>query len=49
LLDSVLHDATAPALSDAQRAEFRARLAHHRAHEEPVLMLDDICRRLTGG
>jgi putative addiction module component (TIGR02574 family) len=50
LLDSVLHDATAPALSDAQRAELRARLAHHRAHaEEPVATLDDIRRRLTGG
>jgi putative addiction module component (TIGR02574 family) len=42
--------ATAPALSDAQRAELRARLAHHRAHpEEPVVTLDDIRRRLTGG
>jgi putative addiction module component (TIGR02574 family) len=50
LLDSVLHDATAPALSDAQRDELRARLAHHRAHpEEPVVTLDDIRRRLTGG
>jgi putative addiction module component (TIGR02574 family) len=50
LLDSVLHDATAPALSDAQRAELRARLTHHRAYpEEPVVTLDDIRRRLTGG
>ena len=50
LLDSVLHDATAPALSDAQRAELTARLTHHRApSEEPVVTLDDIRRRLTGG
>jgi putative addiction module component (TIGR02574 family) len=48
LLDSVLHDATAPALSEAQRDELRARLAHHRAHpHEPGVTLDDIRRRLT--
>ena len=47
LLDSVLHDATAPELSDAQRTELRARLAHHRAHrDEPGVTLDDIRRRL---
>ncbi len=48
LLDSVLHDATAPALSDAQRTELRARLTHHREHpDEPGVTLDDIRRRLT--
>ena len=31
LLDSVLHDATAPPLNDAQRDELKARIAHHRA------------------
>lgn len=40
LLDSVLHDAAAPELSDAQRDELRARLAHHRAHpDEPGVTL----------
>jgi putative addiction module component (TIGR02574 family) len=49
LLDSVLHDATAPPLSDAQRDELRARVAHHRAHpDEPAVTLDDIRRKLTG-
>jgi putative addiction module component (TIGR02574 family) len=49
LLDSVLHDSAAPALSDAQRDELRDRLAHHRAHpDEPGVTLDDIRRRLTG-
>jgi putative addiction module component (TIGR02574 family) len=48
LLDSVLHDAAAPELSDAQRDELRARLAHHRAHpDEPGVTLDDIRRKLT--
>jgi len=50
LLDSVLHDADAPPLSDAQRDELRARLAHHRAHpDEPGVTLDDIRRKLIGG
>jgi putative addiction module component (TIGR02574 family) len=49
LLDSVLHDAAAPAVSDAQREELRARLAHHRAHpDEPTVTLDDIRRKLVG-
>lgn len=49
LLDSVLHDATAPPLSDPQRHELRDRLAHHRAHpDEPGITLDDIRRKLTG-
>jgi putative addiction module component (TIGR02574 family) len=48
LLDSVLYGAAAPELSDAQRDELRARLAHHRAHpDEPGVTLDDIRRKLT--
>ena len=47
LLDSVLHDAAAPDLSDAQRRELRERLAHHRAHpDEPSVTFDDIRRKL---
>ena len=50
LLDSVLHDATASAPSDAQRRELSARLAHHRAHpDEPGLTLDEIRRKLVAG
>jgi putative addiction module component (TIGR02574 family) len=49
LLNSVLHDATAPPLNDAQRNELKARVAHHRAHpDEPAVTLDDIRRKLTG-
>jgi putative addiction module component (TIGR02574 family) len=49
LLDSVLHDATAPPLSDAQRQELRERLDHHRAHpDEPGVTLEDIRRKLSG-
>jgi putative addiction module component (TIGR02574 family) len=49
LLDSVLHDAAAPELSDAQRNELRVRLAHHRAHpDEPGVTLDEIRRKLVG-
>jgi putative addiction module component (TIGR02574 family) len=32
LIASAEAEASAPAISDAQRAELRARLAHHRAH-----------------
>ncbi|MBY0318921.1 MAG: addiction module protein [Reyranella sp.] len=47
LLDSVLHDAAAPPLSDTQREELRARLAHHQAHpDDPGVTLDDIRRKL---
>jgi putative addiction module component (TIGR02574 family) len=47
-LTCCLHDAAAPELSDAQRDELRARLAHHRAHpDEPGVTLDDIRRKLT--
>ena len=47
LLDSVLHDAAAPNLSDGQRRELRERLDHHRANpDEPGVTLDDIRRKL---
>jgi putative addiction module component (TIGR02574 family) len=47
LLDSVLHDAAAPDLSDAQRRELRERLAHHRANpDEPGATLHHIRRKL---
>ena len=50
LLDSVLHEAAAPAPSEAQRRELGARLAHHRAHpDEPGLTLDEIRRKLVAG
>ncbi len=50
LLDSVLHDASAPPITDAQRRELRARLVHHRSHpDEPTTTLDDIRRRLLAG
>jgi putative addiction module component (TIGR02574 family) len=49
LLDSVLHDQSAPPVTDAQRAELRARLAHHQAHpEEPGVTLAEIRRKLIG-
>ena len=48
LLDSVLHDAAAPAPNDKQRDELRARLAHHRANpDEGGVTLEDIRRKLT--
>lgn len=34
LLDSVASEAFSPPVTDEQRAELRARLAHHRAHPE---------------
>lgn len=49
LLDSILHDESAPPLSDAQRRELRERLAHHRSNPgEPGVTLDAIRRRLAG-
>ena len=49
LLDSVLHDQSAPPVTDAQREELRARLAHHRAHPgEPGVTLAEIRRKLIG-
>lgn len=48
LLDSVLHDQSAPPLSDAQRRELRERLAYHRSNPgEPGATLDAIRRRLV--
>jgi len=48
LLDSVLHDESAPPLSDAQRRELRERLAHHRSEPgEPGVTLDAIRRKLV--
>jgi putative addiction module component (TIGR02574 family) len=38
-----------PALSEAQRAELRARLAHHRAHPDaPGVTLQELKARLLG-
>ena len=49
LLDSVLHDESAPALSDAQRHELRERLAHQRSEPgESGVTLEAIRRRLLG-
>lgn len=49
LLDSVLHDQSAPPISDAQKHELRERLAHHRAHpNDSVVTLEDIRRKLVG-
>jgi putative addiction module component (TIGR02574 family) len=50
LLDSVLHDQSAPPVTEEQRSELRARLAHHRAHpDEPGVTLAEIRRKLLGG
>lgn len=41
--------ADAPVLSDAQRAELRARLAHHRANpDEPGVTFQELKARLLG-
>jgi putative addiction module component (TIGR02574 family) len=49
LLESVLHDESAPPPSDAQRRELRERLAHHRSNPgEPGVTLDAIRRGLAG-
>lgn len=34
LIDSAQGEASAPLITDAQRAELRSRLAHHRAHPD---------------
>jgi putative addiction module component (TIGR02574 family) len=47
LLDSVASDAFSPPVTDEQRAELRARLAHHWAHpEEETVSLGDIKAKL---
>jgi putative addiction module component (TIGR02574 family) len=49
LIASAEADADAPALSEPQRAELRARLAHHRAHPEaPGVTLQELKARLLG-
>lgn len=48
LLDSILSDATAPPLSDAQRNELQRRLAEHRADPHATgVTLDEIRQRLA--
>lgn len=43
LLDSVASEAFSPPVTDEQRIELRARLAHHRAHpEEDTVSLAEI-------
>ena len=47
LLDSVASEAFSPPVTVEQRAELRARLAHHRVHpEEAAVSLDDIKAKL---
>jgi len=47
LLDSVIEERDASALSDAQRRELRDRLAYHRAHpDEPTMTLAEIRKSL---
>jgi putative addiction module component (TIGR02574 family) len=47
ILDSVASEAFAPPLTEAQRAELRERLAHHRAHpDEPTVTLAEIKAKL---
>jgi len=49
LIASAEADAYAPAMSEAQRAELRARLAHHRAHPDaPGVTLQELKARLLG-
>ena len=48
LLDSVLQDAAAPALSESQREELERRLAEHRAQPDAAgVTLDQLRQRLT--
>ena len=47
ILDSVASEAFSPAVSDEQRSDLRARLAHHREHpEEETVSLADIKAKL---
>ncbi len=48
LIDSAESEASAPLITDSQRAELRARLAHHRAHpDEPGVTLAQLKAKLT--
>ena len=47
ILDSVASEAFSPPVSEEQRAELRARLAHHREHPgEEIVSLNDIKAKL---
>ena len=47
ILDSVASEAFSPPVTEDQRVELRARLAHHRAHpEEETVSLADIKAKL---
>lgn len=47
LIDSAESEAFAPLITDAQRVELRARLAHHRAHpDEPGMTLAQLKAKL---
>jgi putative addiction module component (TIGR02574 family) len=47
LLDSISSEAFSPSITDDQRSELRARLAHHRANtDEETVSLADIEARL---
>ena len=49
LIASAESETGARAISDAQRAEVRARLAHHRAHPDaPGVTLQELKARLLG-
>ena len=49
LIASAESETGARAISDAQRAELRARLAHHRAHPDaPGVTLKDLKARVLG-
>lgn len=47
LIDSAQSEASAPLITDAQRAELRTRLAYHRAHpDEPGMTITQLKARL---
>ena len=49
LIASAEADTAVPPISDSQRAELRARLAHHRAHPDaPGVTLQELKTRLLG-
>ncbi len=50
LIDSAESEASAPLITDAQRAELRARLAYHRAHPEELgITVAQLKTQLTSG